>query len=222
MAPILLSRPNQNWAPGTIAMIMRKKPMSTSTNCQNESPCRLKSPRWSIQLQRAPGAWQSRTVPHPIGRPAEAAADSWAWSFDRQSCGFLLVGQLVPLAATALTAVFTAVWLYRVRPMVSTLMLSNTIRIAPTASVIMATCRLYQPDTRLMWSSYQRSTEVRNRSTSSPAFLIRASRDDLKGSGSLPTLSWMEVMIVVSPAAVVFPGASGVVFPSAARVASPA
>src|SRR5215831_6456661 len=202
MVPILLSRPNQNWAPGTIAMIMRKKPTSTSTNCQNESPCRLKSPRWSIQLHRAPGARQSRTVPHPIGRPAVAAAESCAWSFDRHSCGSWPGGQLVPLAATVLTAVLTAFWLYKVRPMVSALMLSNTMMIAPTANVITATCRLYQPDTRFMWSSYQRSTEVRNRLTSSPALLTKACSDDLNGSpsGSASTLRWM-VAMVVSPAA---------------------
>src|SRR5690242_18293329 len=193
-------------------MTISRKTTSTSTNCQNEPPCRLKSPRWSNQLHPARVGWQSRTVPHPIGRPAVAAADSCAWSFDRHSCVVLLGGQFVPLAATWLTAVLTAFWLYRVRPMVSTLMLSSTIRIAPRISVIMPTCRLYQPDTRLMWSSYQRCTEVRNRLTSSSAFLARACNDDLNGSGSLSTLRWI-VAMTVSPAAsgVVFPAASGAV-----------
>jgi hypothetical protein len=36
--PSLLSRPNQNWAPGISAMIMMRKPASTSTSCQPESP----------------------------------------------------------------------------------------------------------------------------------------------------------------------------------------
>jgi hypothetical protein len=36
--PSLLSRPNQNWAPGISAMIMMRKPARTSTSCQPELP----------------------------------------------------------------------------------------------------------------------------------------------------------------------------------------
>jgi len=36
--PSLLSRPNQNWAPGISAMIMIRKPASTSASCQPELP----------------------------------------------------------------------------------------------------------------------------------------------------------------------------------------
>src|ERR1700677_1884730 len=93
----------------------------------------------------------------------------------RHSCWPSVAGQLVPFAATALIAVLTALWLYSVGPMVSALMLSRTTRISPTANVIFAAYRLYQPDTRSMWSSYHCSTEVRNLPASSPAFLDRKS-----------------------------------------------
>jgi len=107
----------------------------------------------------------------------------------------------VAFAATVLTAVFTVLWVYSVRPMVSALRLSSTTRIAPTTSVMMATCRLYQPDTRLMWSSYQRSTAIRNWLTSLPAVLTRACSDGLNGdivSGRASTFALM-MSIVVCP-----------------------
>ncbi len=129
---------------------MMAKPMSTKTDCHAELPCLLKIPRLSSQLHCALGSAQSRTVPHPIGRPAVAAADSCPRSCDRQSCGDCPAEQLVDFAATALTAVLTVLWVYSVRPIVSGLMFSSTTRIAPIMSVILATCRLYQPDTRSM------------------------------------------------------------------------
>ena len=110
--------------------------------------------------------------------------------------------QLAPLAATLLMAVLTVLWVYSVRPIVRALRLSSTIRIVPKASVIMATYRLYQPDTRSMWSSYHFSSEVRNRPMSSPASLTRASSDVLNGiivlGVSASMLCWM-VVIVVCP-----------------------
>src|SRR5215472_14268191 len=148
------------------------------------------------------GAAQSETVAHPIGRPASVAADSSDCRSPRHFCVLSPGGQEVAFTATLLTAVRTTLLLYSVRPIVSVLRLSSRTRMAPITIVILATCRLYQPDTRLMWSSYQFSTEVRNRLTSSPAFLTSACNDDLNGrpSGSAPTLRWM-VAMVVCPAA---------------------
>ncbi len=111
-------------------------------------------------------------------------------------------GQEVVFAATVLTAVRTTLLLYSVRPIVSALMLSSRTRMAPITIVILATCRLYQPDTRLMWSSYQFSTEVRNRSMSLPALLASACSESLSvgiQSGSALMPFWISV-IVVSPA----------------------
>ena len=94
--------------------------------------------------------------------------------------------------------------LYSVRPMVSVLMLSSRTRMAPTTIVILATCRLYQPDTRSMWSSYQFSTEVRNEATSSPAFVARACSDVLERrhrSRAAADAACETLFMVVSPAA---------------------
>jgi hypothetical protein len=71
--------------------------------------------------------------------------------------------------------------LYSVRPIVSALMLSSRTRMAPTTSVIVAVRRLYQPDTRSMWPSYQFPTETRNRAMSPLAFADRAWSDATSG-----------------------------------------
>ena len=85
-------------------------------NCQGEPPWRLKIPCWSHQLQCASGPAQSETMLQPSGKPARAADVSCASRFPRQvswpalelelglGLGLGLAGQLVPLAATALTA----------------------------------------------------------------------------------------------------------------------
>src|SRR5512132_2450588 len=151
-------------------------------------------PRRSSQLHDAVGAAQPVTVPHPIGRPACAAADSCDCKLARHSCCFWPAGQEVEFAATLLTAVRTTLLLYSVRPIVSVLMLSSRMRMAPITIVILATRRLYQPDTRLMWSSYQFSTEVRNSLTSWPALFASACSDVLSvgiQSGSALTPSWI-------------------------------
>src|SRR5215831_13929756 len=148
------------------------------------------------------GAAQSETVAHPIGRPACVAADSCACRSPRHFCVLSLAGQEVVFAATLLTAVRTTLLLYSVRPIVSALMLISRTRMAPITIVILATCRLYQPDTRLMWSSYQFSTEVRNRLMSLPALLASACSESLNvgiQSGSALMPFWISV-IVVSPA----------------------
>src|SRR5215813_161985 len=149
------------------------------------------------------GAAQSETVAHPAGRPACVAADSCACRSPRHFCVLSSAGQEVVFTATLLTAVRTTLLLYSVRPIVSALMLSSRTRMAPITIVILATYRLYQPDTRLMWSSYQRSTEVRNRFMSWPALLASACSDVLSvdiQSGSALMPFWISV-IVVSPAA---------------------
>lgn len=119
-------------------------------------PWRLMIPRCSHQSHFAFGPAQSAAVPEP---------------------NRLALGQLAPLAACAYRRANDAVAVQRT-PMVVVLMLSNTIIvIAAIARVIMVTYRLYQPDTRAMWSSYQCSTEDRNWVLSPLAFVARASRE---------------------------------------------
>jgi hypothetical protein len=88
------------------------------------------------------------------------AAVRSVWSVARHR--WLPARQVLLCAATVLTAVPTTLLLYRARPLVIVLILSRMTRIAPAVIVILAKCRLYQPDTRSIWSSYQLSIEVRN------------------------------------------------------------
>ena len=75
--------------------------------------------------------------------------------------------------------------------MVIVLILSRMTRITPTAIVILATYRLYQPDTRSMWSSYQFSIEVRNLLMSLAALVASDWSDVVNGrsAGSFLRLS---------------------------------
>ena len=129
----------------------------------------------------APVTRQAETVGQPIGRPAWATADRSVRRLDRHCSWVSSFAQLGWFAATVLTAELTALLLYRVRPMVIVLILSRMTRIAPTAIVILATCRLYQPDTRSMWSSYQLSIEVRNLVMSLAALVASDCSDVVNG-----------------------------------------
>ena len=66
--------------------------------------------------------------------------------------------------------------------MVIALILSRMTRIAPAMMVNQATCRLYQPDTRSMWSLYQFSIEVRTDAMSSSALVTKALSEFISGA----------------------------------------
>ena len=114
----------------------------------------------------------------------------------------------MPWLATVLTAERVALSLYSARPMVTALMLSSRTRIPPAMKVIQAVRRLYQPDTRAMWSSYQFSIDVRNRSMSPFAFAASDCSESFSGPGETGMLSMRSGMpsMVVCPDASVSPG----------------
>src|SRR3954451_7239054 len=103
----------------------------------------------------------------PRGSPSALASAIWSSIFFRQAAASPL--QSEACAASVTTAPRRASSLYSARPMDRALTLKASTRTTPTAREIPRTWRLYQPETRAIWSSYQVSSWDRKASMSSPA-----------------------------------------------------